>query len=115
MFDKKKANSDFEDKSTNDVFRHAKGDAKVVIGNGDTITGEIKKADEVQIDGEADITMKTDNVVIIKRNELFKNFPNNFLATRYHSLEVVRKNLPKRKLKILKLPFIYVWNYQFKK
>ena len=38
---------------------------------------------------------KTDNVIIIKRNELFKNFPNNFLATRYHSLEVVRKNMPK--------------------
>ena len=48
MFDKKKDNSEFEDKSTNDVFRPAKGDAKVVIGNGVTITGEIKKADEVQ-------------------------------------------------------------------
>ena len=47
-----------------DVFRPSKGDAKVVIGNGVTITGEIKKADEVQIDGEADVTMKTDNVVI---------------------------------------------------
>ena len=64
MFDKKKDNSEFEDKSTNDVFRPAKGDAKVVIGNGVTITGEIKKADEVQIDGEADVTMKTDNLVI---------------------------------------------------
>ena len=37
---------------------------KVVIGHGVTINGEIKKADEVQIDGEADVTMKTDNVVI---------------------------------------------------
>ena len=64
MFDKKKDNSEFEDKSTNDVFRPAKGDAKVVIGNGVSITGEIKKADEVQIDGEADVTMKTDNIVI---------------------------------------------------
>ena len=64
MFDKKKDNSEFEDKSTNDVFRPAKGDAKVVIGNGVTITGEIKKADEVQIDGEADVTMRTDNIVI---------------------------------------------------
>jgi len=35
-----------------------------MIGNGVSITGEIKKADEVQIDGEADVTMKTDNVVI---------------------------------------------------
>ena len=64
MFDKKKDNSTIEDTSTNDVFRPAKGDAKVVIGNGVTITGEIKKADEVQIDGEADVTMKTDNIVI---------------------------------------------------
>ena len=38
---------------------------------------------------------KTDNVIIIKRNEIFKNFPNNFLATRYHSLEVVKKNCQK--------------------
>ena len=64
MFEKKKDNTFNDDKSTNDVFRPAKGDAKVVIGNGVTITGEIKKADEVQIDGEADVTMKTDNVVI---------------------------------------------------
>ena len=35
---------------------------------------------------------KTDNVIIIKRNELFKTFLIIF-ATRYHSLEVVKKNL----------------------
>ena len=60
MFDKK------EDKtsSTPDVFRPAKGSAKVVIGHGVVINGEIKKADEVQIDGEADVTMKTDNLVV---------------------------------------------------
>ena len=63
MFDKKKDNFN-EDKPVSDVFRPAKGSAKVIIGNGVSITGEIKKADEVQIDGEADITMKTDNVVI---------------------------------------------------
>ena len=63
MFDKKKDNFSNEEK-TNDVFRPAKGSAKVVIGNGVSITGEIKKADEVQIDGEADVTMKTDNIVI---------------------------------------------------
>ena len=63
MFDKKK--DDFnEDKPVSDVFRPTKGSAKVVIGNGVSITGEIKKADEVQIDGEADVTMKTDNIVI---------------------------------------------------
>ena len=63
MFDKKKDNNSTQD-SSNDVFRPAKGSAKVVIGNGVSITGEIKTADEVQIDGEADVVMKTDNVVI---------------------------------------------------
>ena len=60
MFEKKEDNSS----STADVFRPTKGSAKVVIGNGVSINGEIKKADEVQIDGEADVTMKTDNLVI---------------------------------------------------
>ena len=60
MFDKKEDNKN----SSNDVFRPAKGSAKVVIGNGVSINGEIKKADEVQIDGEADVTMKTDNLVV---------------------------------------------------
>ena len=39
--------------STPDVFRPAKGSAKVVIGHGVTISGEFKSADEVQIDGDA--------------------------------------------------------------
>ena len=60
MFEKKDDNTS----STADVFRPAKGSAKVVIGHGVSINGEIKKADEVQIDGEADVTMKTDNLVI---------------------------------------------------
>ena len=60
MFDKKETNTN----STSDVFRPAKGSAKVVIGHDVTINGEIKKADEVQIDGEADVTMKTDNLVV---------------------------------------------------
>ena len=60
MFDKK----DDKSNSTTDVFRPAKGSAKVLIGQGVTINGEIKKADEVQIDGEADVVMKTDNLVI---------------------------------------------------
>ena len=60
MFDKKDDNAN----STPDVFRPAKGSAKVVIGQGVVINGEIKKADEVQIDGEADVTMKTDNLVV---------------------------------------------------
>ena len=64
MFDKKNNNTLNEEKNVSDVFRPAKGSAKVVIGHGVSITGEIKKADEVQIDGEADVTMKTDNIVI---------------------------------------------------
>ena len=64
MFDKKKENDLNQEKNLSDVFRPAKGSAKVVIGQGVSITGEIKKADEVQIDGEADVTMKTDNIVI---------------------------------------------------
>tara|TARA_Y100001970_G_C13979432_1_gene722350 strand:- start:380 stop:838 length:459 start_codon:yes stop_codon:yes gene_type:complete len=60
MFDKKNDNNN----SKPDVFRPAKGSAKVVIGDGVSINGEIKKADEVQIDGEADVIMKTDNLVV---------------------------------------------------
>jgi len=60
MFEKKENNTN----SSNDVFRPSKGSAKVIIGNGVTINGEIKEADEVQIDGEADVTMKTDNLVV---------------------------------------------------
>ena len=60
MFDKKNDS----DNSAPSVFRPAKGSAKVIIGDGVSITGEIKKADEVQIDGEADVTMKTDNLVV---------------------------------------------------
>ena len=63
MFDK----FDKKDDNTNsslDVFRPAKGSAKVVIGHGVIINGEIKKADEVQIDGAADVNMKTDNLVV---------------------------------------------------
>ena len=64
MFDKKKDDASNSENAVSDVFRPAKGSAKVIIGNGVSITGEIKKADEVQIDGEADVTMKTDNIVI---------------------------------------------------
>ena len=60
MFEKKEDNST----SASDVFRPAKGSAKVVIGHGVQINGEIKKADEVQIDGDADVVM-TDTFVSI--------------------------------------------------
>ncbi len=37
---------------------------------------------------------KTDDISIIKKDKIFKNFPEHFTATRYHSLEVVNKKLP---------------------
>ena len=43
MFEKKKDNSFSNENSSNDVFRPAKGSAKVVIGYGVSINGEIKK------------------------------------------------------------------------
>ena len=64
----------FEKKSTNDesyktddslnVFKPLKRSAKVIIGNGVKMIGEITEADNVQIDGNADVTMLTDNLVI---------------------------------------------------
>ncbi len=50
MFDKKDDNTN----STTDVFRPAKGSAKVVIGHGVTINGEIKKTDNVVIGATGD-------------------------------------------------------------
>ena len=62
MFEKNKSKS--PDGSNSDVFRPMKGSAKVIIGNGVKLKGEITQADEVQIDGEADVTMKTDNLIV---------------------------------------------------
>ena len=65
MFEKKTQNN--QPKTTDDslgVFRPSKGSAKVFIGNGVKIKGEITDADEVQIDGNADVTMNTDNLVV---------------------------------------------------
>ena len=66
MFEKKISPTDESNKnsSSSGVFRPLKGSAKVVIGNGVKIKGEITDADEVQIDGSADVTMITDNLVI---------------------------------------------------
>jgi len=63
MFEKKSSTTD-EINTTEDVLRPKKGSAKVVIGNGVKIKGEITDADEVQIDGSADVTMNTDNLMI---------------------------------------------------
>ena len=65
MFEKKSTND--QSGTTNDnlsVFRPSKGSAKVIIGNGVKLKGEITDADEVQIDGNADVTMNTDNLVV---------------------------------------------------
>ena len=62
MFDKKKDSTREELGEKNDVFRPAKGSSKVIIGEGVNITGEITNAEEVQIDGIADIVLKTENI-----------------------------------------------------
>ena len=65
MFEKKSSND--QSSKTDDslgVFRPTKGSAKVIIGNGVKMKGEITNADEVQIDGNADVTMNTDNLVV---------------------------------------------------
>ena len=66
IFEKKSSTTD-QTNTTEDslnVLRPKKGSAKVVIGNGVKIKGEITDADEVQIDGSADVTMNTDNLMI---------------------------------------------------
>jgi anthranilate synthase component 2 len=37
---------------------------------------------------------KTSQINILKHNDIFKNIPDNFRATRYHSLTVNKNNLP---------------------
>ena len=69
MFEKKSKDSLKVDGAI-DVFRPSKGSAKVIIGNGVTIKGEISKADEIQIDGNADIVINTDNLIIGSTGEL---------------------------------------------
>ena len=60
MFEKKSPSSN--DKP--DVFRPAKGSSKCIIGNGVKLKGEITDADEVQIDGSADVTVSADNLIV---------------------------------------------------
>ena len=61
MFSKDNSN---EDSKIYDVLAKTKGSANVVIGNGVIIKGEILEADTVQIDGTADVTMTTENLMI---------------------------------------------------
>jgi len=62
MFEKKSPTPGSNDKT--DVFRPAKGSSKVIIGNGVKLKGEITDADEVQIDGSADVTVSADNLIV---------------------------------------------------
>ena len=62
MFDKKKDTNQEITNEKNDVYRPTKGSSKVVIGEGVNIKGEINNAEEVQIDGTADILLKTENI-----------------------------------------------------
>ena len=65
MFEKSRnKESDILSKTTLDPFRPSKGSAKVVIGNGVKFKGEITEADDVQIDGQADVTIHTSNLVV---------------------------------------------------
>ena len=65
MFERKNPPSTTDQpKDSVSALKPAKGTAKVVIGNGVKIKGEITGADEVQIDGNADVTMNTDNLVV---------------------------------------------------
>ena len=71
MFEKKSSNDQQGTKEDSlSVFRPTKGSSKVVIGNGVKIKGSITNADEVQIDGQADVTMNTDNLVVGGTGEL---------------------------------------------
>ena len=63
MFEKKPTTSN-DQSDRPDVFRPAKGSSKVIIGNGVKLKGEIIDADEVQIDGTADVTMSADNLIV---------------------------------------------------
>ena len=77
----------FEKKSTNDesyktddslnVSKPLKRSAKVIIGNGVKMIGEITDADNVQIDGYADVTMNIDNLVVGSTGEVKGNITSN--------------------------------------
>ena len=69
MFEKKPTTSN-DQPDQPDVFRPAKGSAKVIIGNGVTLKGDITDADEVQIDGTADVTMSADNLIVGSTGDL---------------------------------------------
>ena len=68
MFEKKDKNSQNYDSSSGTSVKNplspAPGSAKVIIGAGVEMKGEITSASEVQIDGNADINMDTENLMV---------------------------------------------------
>ena len=69
MFDKKKDTKNMSNKD--DFFNKdtlsnvtAPASAKVFIGGGVNVKGEITSASEVQIDGDADVNMETENLTV---------------------------------------------------
>ena len=70
MFDKKKDIAQVVTDDKNNVHRPTKGSSKVIIGEGVNIKGEITNAEEVQIDGTADIVIKTENINVGAKGKL---------------------------------------------
>ena len=67
MFEKEKKGilgSSSKESSFKDPLATAPGSAKVIVGSGVKMKGEIVSASEVQIDGEADLNMETENLMI---------------------------------------------------
>lgn len=69
MFDRDKKNTSNQASSTgssssDSMSKPAPASAKVIIGSGVEMKGEITSASEVQIDGNADINMETENLMV---------------------------------------------------
>ena len=63
MFEKKSGKNSLTNVAES-FIKPSKLDAKVHIGHGVVIKGEITDADEVQVDGQADITLETNNLMV---------------------------------------------------
>ena len=78
MFEKKNNKSGEFGESSN-VLKPSPGSAKVHIGNGVKIKGEITDADEVQVDGQADLVLQTNNLMVGGTGQLKGNITSNNL------------------------------------
>ena len=70
MFNSKDTRPDSDKKDDLGVFRPSKGSAKVVIGNGVKFKGSISDADEVPVEGNADMSVNTDNLIVGNQGNL---------------------------------------------